>query len=315
MANKNEGQDIDTLQAQQESLRQKALEKLEQEKIRKEQEERRDEKRRVRYESGLTKEELIRYRQGGKEDGIEEKIRFSRRIFSDVEIVSLLIAYFVINMALFYFIGGNLIVSAFVGLVGTVYFFLVFAYEDRKLTLYQEDLSGLLNYVMNMSFFLASGENVLQALESTKEMSSERIQEDIQKTIDVLKERTEIETDHFYKYNYQSLNQFHHTLKIYYENGGDAKIMFEEVKDTMSFEIKKRDELWRKRKGYAFGVYVLIGMVFLVLVVLRTMVSSLWAIFLSYTIVSQVMLLMTYFSVLGTLYILQRQKVDISIKY
>lgn len=246
---------------------------------------------------------------------LKERFKQSRTLYKDYEIIIIMLSIFFAHFGLFYFLTTNMVYSIIVSIVGMLFFFFVYAYPNKKLSRYQEDLQGLLEYVMNMSFFLSNGQNVLSALKSAHTMASPRIRKDIEVIIHSLEDTTELYTDNFKKYKYPSLNQFHANLMIYYQKGGDAHSMFQHIQNSMAFELRKRDELHRKRKGLALNVYVLLGIVTLIAVVLRGMVNELWDMFINFPVMGLGTLTITFFAILLNLRALQKHNLDISIKH
>lgn len=235
--------------------------------------------------------------------------------YSLVEILLLLVGLFGLSFGYFYLISKNNTVSIIFGIVGLLFFFYIYSYQSRKLNRYQEQLSNLLKYVTNMKFFLQTGENVMYSLNSTlPTLTDPSIQKDVEKVVEGLEREAILQTEHFSKYKFPSLNQFHQNLVISYEHGGDPQELFDSVQKNMMFELDRRDELYKKRKAFAKNVYVLLGLVALIPILLRFMVADLWDIFLSYSIVSLAILLITQAAILLLLYFTQKKKLDISVR-
>lgn len=255
-----------------------------------------------------------------KEDEVTEKKGYKKfkeealKLFSGAEIAITMLFWFVATFLYFYLVSKNVVVSFGVGVLGSIFSFVVFTYQGRKLNNYQQDLNDLLKYVTNMTFFLQSGENVLYSLKSTKPTLSENIQEDVQLTIDKLENEAILDTTHFRAYEFPSLNQFHQNLAIKYEHGGNAKDLFTLIQRDMMTELKKRDELSKSRKAFALNVYMLLGMVALMPLILRFMTPELWDIFLSFKIASIVILLITVGAIALNLRFLEKHKNDISVR-
>ncbi|OCS88886.1 hypothetical protein B1A98_18415 [Bacillus badius] len=237
-----------------------------------------------------------------------------RVLFSGWELLFHLIWLFLLNYAFFYFTSENFIVSMCVGVVGALFFFFNFTYRHKKLNQYQTQLKELLKYITNMIFFMGTGENVLHALKAARSTVSSDIRKDIDRTIESLESKAVLDTDHFKKYAFPSLDQFHRNLLIKYERGGDVNDLFKQIRHNMMFELTKRDELHKRKKTFALNVYVLLGMVSFIMILLRLIVSELWEIFLSVSIAGIVVLLLTYGAILFNLYVLQKKKMDISVR-
>lgn len=246
---------------------------------------------------------------------IRSFIKTVREIYSPVELILIFVAFFGISFSYFHTISENMVISIIVGGVGLAFFFYYFSYQTKKLNRYQEQLSNLLKYVTNIKFFLQTGENVLYSLSSTlPTLTDKYIKEDVETVITGLEENAELVTDHFEKYNFPSLDQFHQNLKICYEHGGDPEELFDAVQKNMMFELDKRDELYKKRKALAMNIYILLAIVAIMPLILRFIVASLWTIFLSYQIISLAILLITVGAILAVLYFTQKKKMDISVR-
>lgn len=236
------------------------------------------------------------------------------RIFNPIELVFQLALMFGLNAGMYYFATGNVPVSIAVGIVGMLFFFHVFAYQSRVLKNYQANLNDLMKYVTNVTFFLQIGENVYHSLVSSKVTLNKEIQGQVQETIDALERDAILDTEQFHQYDFPAVDQFHQNLNVKYNHGGNARELFGTIQTNMMNELKKRDELYKRRKGFALNVYVMLGMVIIMLVVLRTMVASMWDIFLSYSIASTVILCATYGAMLLNLYLLQKKVNDIKVQ-
>ncbi len=246
---------------------------------------------------------------------IRNFIKTVREIYSPVELVLLFVVFFGACFLYFHTISENMTTSIIVGVVGLAFFFYYFSYLTKKLNRYQEQLSNLLKYVTNMKFFLQTGENVLYSLNSTlPTLTDKSIKKDVETIIAGLEDDAELKTDHFEKYNFPSLNQFHQNLKICYDHGGDPEELFDAVQKNMMFELDKRDELYKKRKSLALNIYILLAIVAAMPLILRFIVASQWTIFLSYKIISLAILLITLGAILAVLYFTQKKKVDISVR-
>lgn len=235
-------------------------------------------------------------------------------LFTGWELLLNLILLFVIHFGFFYYVSKNLWFGVVIGVIGTLFFFRVFIFPNRKLRKYQFHLNELLKYVTNMSFFLQAGENVLHALRTTMDTVDKDIQRDIQKTIEKLENDAVLDTEHFKKYDFPALDQFHQSLLIKYEQGGDSAELFGQIQKNMIFELKKRDELYKKRKAFAFNVYTLLGMVGSMMLILRLIAPYLWDIFLGFTFASFSIIGLTFGLVLLNLYLLQKKNLDISVR-
>lgn len=237
----------------------------------------------------------------------------TRLLLTGMEFVIFFVILFICHFCLFYYLTNNFPFVLILSSVGTLSLFLIFIIPNRRLKRHQLHLSELLKYVTNVSFLLQAGENVLHALETSKNMVHEDIQKDIEKTIDKLRREAVLDTEHFKKYDFPALDQFHQNLLIKYERGGDASELFDDIQKHMLFELKKRDELYKRKKIFAFNVYILLGMVFGTLALLRYAAPFLWDIFLGF-IAGYVVIALTYIAVLINLYFLEKNALDISVR-
>lgn len=237
-----------------------------------------------------------------------------KRLFNPVEVAAYVILFFSVNFYYFYLSSMNLSISLVIGSIGIVYFFFVYTYQNKKLNNYQDNLNDLLKYVSNMIFYLQSGENVYYALRSTQSTVNNEIRQDIEAMLEKLDREAVLDTSFFEKYEFPTLDQFHQNLHDKYERGGDARELFSLVQQNMVNELKSRDELFRKRKGFQISVFFMIGMVGLTPVLLRFMIPNLWEVFLSYQLPSMLILLINYAAILLNLYFLQKKATDISVR-
>ncbi|MEK5500988.1 hypothetical protein [Bacillus sp. FSL M8-0168] len=238
----------------------------------------------------------------------------AKLLFSGWGIVSLIFLLMMINVGYLYIVTHNPVLSFAFGIIGSVMLFFVLFVETKKLRLYQRRLNELLKYATNMTFFLQSGKNVLYSLEETKHSVDSIIHSDIQKTIDILKDKARLDTSHFEKYNFPALNQFHQILNIKYEKGGHARDMFKTVVKSMNFEISKRDDLYRKKKNRAIQVYMLLGLVISMPLILFVTTHNLYEQFLSMRLGSSIILYVFYMVILINIKRMQRTLNDVSVR-
>lgn len=237
-----------------------------------------------------------------------------RVLFTGWEILFRAVFSYGLIFSFFYYVTTNLGYSIVAGGIGMLFFFLVFTLPNKRLKTYQYHLSELMKYVTNMSFFLQTKNNVYHSLRNVKETVGRDIQKDIEKSFQIMQNEAVLNTDHFLKYKFPTLDQFHHHLKIKYERGGESSELFDKIQQDMLFELKKRDELYRKRKGFSANVYVLLGLVVATMLILRVFVTYLWTIFLSYEIASLAIISTTFLLIMLILYFLQKKNVDISVR-
>lgn len=237
-----------------------------------------------------------------------------KSLFIWVELISITLFILLSSFGFLWFVTKHPLFSGITSIVVTIYFVVVFTIPNRRLRNYQHNLSELMKYVNNMVFYLQSGENVLHSLIQSKETVDKEVAKDIDKTIEILREEAVLELDHFKKYKFPSLDQFHRNLEIRDDRGGDTKELFDRIQDSMLFELKKRDELDKKKTGIAIGVYTLIGMVASMMLILRVFVAGQWDLFLSFELASLSVIGVTVFLMLLNLKFLQKHSLDISVR-
>lgn len=235
-------------------------------------------------------------------------------LFSGWSIAGCLLILFAISYAYLIVASGNKWLSLIASLLGSVILFLAFFVRNKKTRVYQSQLTELLKYATTMSFFLRSGKNVFYSLEESKKCVDLTIQQDIEKTIDILQKEARLDTSHFEKYDFPALHQFHRILNIKYEKGGNAEELFGQVLKSMNFEISKRDELYRKKKDIATQIYMLVGIVAIMPLLLASLTYNLYQQFLSYSIASDVIVISFYAAIILNLHALQKKLSDISIR-
>lgn len=251
----------------------------------------------------------------------KEKKRFKQKdmfsfifLYSPIELVFISLFLFFGSYSYFWLLFKSSTTSLIFAIVTALFLFFVFSVQDRKLKQYQNNLSDLLKYINNVIFLLHSGEGVLRSLETAKESANKHIKKDIEKTIEIMRKETVLETTHFEKYNFPSLNQFHQNLSVRYERGGDARELFDSVQKRVVQELQKRDELYRKKKSLRMNIIVLMAMVFATTVILAIMTPDLWGVFLSYKTASIVTIGGYTGLGLTLLYFVQKKALDISVR-
>ncbi|ARF67848.1 hypothetical protein B7C51_08435 [Paenibacillus larvae subsp. pulvifaciens] len=185
--------------------------------------------------------------------------------------------------------------------------------RSKRIRVYQKNLKELLKYATTVAFFLRFGKNVYYSLKETQKTVSGSIKQDIETVIEKMEKEKKLDTDHFKKYEFPALNQFHQMLHIELEKGGDAKELFSPVLKAMSFELAKRDELYRRKKECVTQTYTLIGMVAFMPVLMVFMTHDLYQQFLSYP-VSQGIMAAFYVAIVLNIAAMQKRFVDISVR-
>lgn len=249
-------------------------------------------------------------------EDITQKVKFRevRHLFLGVELIGTPLLILLISFGYLWFVTKAPVFSGVVAIVVTVFFFFKFTIPNRRLKHYQNNLEELMKYVNNMVFYLQSGNNVLNALIESRKTANKNIAADLDITIETLREDAVLDLEHFKKYNFPTLDQFHRNLEIRDDRGGEAKELFDRIQDGMLFELKKRDELDKKRKGFSLNVYTLLLLVVSMMFILRTFVTEQWEIFLSYHYIGFSVLGITVLLVLVNLNYLQKHSLDISVR-
>src|SRR5690625_7389245 len=108
-----------------------------------------------------------------------------------------------------FLITQNLILSVILSLLVSVVGFFYVVFLPKRLEREQHLFRELHKYATTMTFYMQSGYNVMQSLEASKKGLDEEVQQDIQKTLDYIRENAELKTEHFEKYIYISLDNIH----------------------------------------------------------------------------------------------------------
>lgn len=236
------------------------------------------------------------------------------QLYTPVEFILLLAFYVGIGYYYFHLLLRDVLLSSIFTAFSTMFFFWVFSYQDRKLKQYQEDLIQLSKYVNSIIFFMQTGSNVMNALKQAEVTLSKRIQKEVNKTITKMEEEQVLDTNHFEKYKFDALNQFHQHLALRYEKGGDTKELFGTIQNRMVLELQKRDELYRKKKGLRMNILVLLALALATTVMLAIMTPELWTVFLTYKKASLAIIAIHLALCLGLLYKVQQKAIDISVR-
>ncbi|MEK5394085.1 hypothetical protein NSQ59_27675 [Margalitia sp. FSL K6-0131] len=244
---------------------------------------------------------------------MKKQLNILKELFSGWAIFGYIVTFFLLCAIYFYVISNNLLFTILSGIIGSVFILKHFTAQNKKIKKELYLLTELNKYSSSIAFFLQTGKNVLYALEETKELVDPQIQKDIQKTIDTLRNKGQLDISHFKKYNFSALDVFHKTLQIKYEQGGNAKDMFKQPNKDINFEITSRDELWRRKTFKANQVYAMYGIVLLTPIGMKFFVKNLYSQFLNLSF-SGIICFVFFVSILVSVLYLQRQKGDISLK-
>lgn len=171
--------------------------------------------------------------------------------------------YGVVDLAILYVLVGGLtfgylqiitvdLIKTTIFTLPFLIFFIYILAQNKKIENYKDMTTNCMRYLNNMVFYLSGGNNILQTFELTIETTSGELKDDIQRTLDELNKTGELNTEHFKKYELPSLDQFHESLAIVYQEGtDDYDKIFVPIKDFMLLELTKQDELRNSRNGFA----------------------------------------------------------------
>lgn len=234
-------------------------------------------------------------------------------LFSFLQVLFYMLLILTGSSIYLYLITKNLFVTIALSLFAMVFLFYHSVYLPKKLEREQFLLRELQKYATTMTFYMQSGYNVLQALNHSRKKLAKEIREDIEKTMVKLQDEAILDTSHFEKYNFASLNIFHQILNIKYEVGGEANALFKRVNESINFEIVKRDELFRKKRYMKRRVLTMMGMVASFPLIYLFLASELYERFLSMGLFAVGINAVLFISLLISLLFLQRTATDISI--
>lgn len=233
-----------------------------------------------------------------------------KSILSGVQIMGSVLGVTTITTIYLYIINKDLVTSIMIGIftgIGSLYFVVyVMKRMEREQFLYKE----LQKYTTSMTFYLQSGYNVFNSLENSKKGLDKQIQNDIDKLKSNL---VEFDTSHFEEYNFSSVNIFHEILKIKHREGGNAKELFTKVNQNVNFEIIKRDELVRRKKGLRDKVLMMMGIDLLFPILFVFLAKDLYEVYLEMGYLAIGLNLILFIAIIISLFFLQRNVTDISI--
>lgn len=235
------------------------------------------------------------------------------KIVSGIQFTLLTVLILLLSSGYLYLLTQNLLISLLVGILTTLFSFYFTVYIPKKLEREQFLMKELQKYATNMTFFLSSGSNVLQALELSKKSLDPVIQKDIDQTIDILRKKAVLNTEHFKKYKFPSIDIFHQKLKIKYTLGGNAKNLFSKVNQSINFEIVKRDELFRKKRYMRNQVVYMTFMALSIPLLLVFFAKDLYSMFLKMGLAAHILSVLLFIANLISFAFLQKATSDISI--
>lgn len=236
-----------------------------------------------------------------KESKLDVFKEYSVELFNIVPAIQSVIYFFI-----FYFVSAiyinilsaNIIIALVVSIPISLLIFHYFVYVPAKLNRYQNNLQNLNSYANSMVFYMGAGDNIYNALVKTKRSVRGDVKVDIQRTINKLDTNAlELDTSSFNRYRFRNIDIFNQMLLIrYIEGGSDVKAMFNNILKFISFEIIKRDELYRNKRQMRATIMMMIAMGLSIPLIIALMAKQQYEMFLAnplaqYMIVIYVLLL------------------------
>lgn len=234
-------------------------------------------------------------------------------LFSGLHIIVYMLMIFAGSLGYLYLITKDMLVSVIVGIFTMFFAFYHSVYLTKKVEHEQYLLKELQRYTTSMTFYLQSGYNVFQALNRSRHKLDEKVRQDIEKTMMKLQKEAVLDTSHFEKYNFPSLDIFHEILKIKYEKGGDTKELFTRVNESINFELVKRDELYRRKQYLKRRILIMMGITLAIPLVLVFFTSDIYNQFLEIGAFATLLGVGLFLANNISLFFLQRAVNDISI--
>lgn len=240
-------------------------------------------------------------------------IKAARELLGGVQISVYMLIIFAVSAVYIYILTKHVLVSALVGLFTMFFGFYHSVFLPKQLEREQYLLKELQKYATSMVFYMQSGYNVLQSLSRSRQNLDEQIRRDIEKTMIKLQNEAVLDTSHFERYNFPSLDIFHQILKIKYEAGGDTKELFSRVSESINFELVKRDELYRRKKYMRNRIFVMMAITLAMPLVIALFAGHVYDYFLETGIVAISINVGLFLAVLISMFFLQRNVTNISI--
>ena len=246
---------------------------------------------------------------------MKERFKSIKKLMSWIQIIIYMAFFIIITSAYLFYITKNATASITTGVIASLFIFHYTIYLSKTKEKEIHYLKELQKYATNMTFYLQAGNNVLKALELSKQRLDQTIQKDIDKTIKKLQSEAKLDTDHFKKYQFSSINLFHKQLKIKYEAGGNTKDLFNKVNQSINFEIVKRDELFRRKNVLKKQVILMTFMVLSIPLFLAFASKNLYDVFLSTGYLAVVANILLFSILIVNLVFLQKTTNDTSIHF
>lgn len=236
-----------------------------------------------------------------KESKLDVFKEYSVELFNIVPAIQSVIYFFIFYFASAIYVNilsANIIIALVVSIPISLLIFHYFVYVPAKLNRYQNNLQNLNSYANSMVFYMGAGDNIYNALVKTKRSVRGDVKVDIQRTINKLDTNAlELDTSSFNRYRFRNIDIFNQMLLIrYIEGGSDVKAMFNNILKFISFEIIKRDELYRNKRQMRATIMMMIAMGLSIPLIIALMAKQQYEMFLAnplaqYMIVIYVLLL------------------------
>lgn len=244
---------------------------------------------------------------------MKNKFNQLMNLFSALQLTLYLLVILVGACIYLYLTTQQIIISVALGIFAMFFSFYHSVYLPTKLKREQFLLKELQKYATSMTFYMQSGYNVLQSLNFAKRKLDPVIKKDIEKTMIQLQEKAILDTSHFEKYKFASLNIFHQILRIKYDKGGDSKELFTRANESINFEIVKRDELYRRKRYMKLRVLLMLGMTASMPLIFVFFANELFQQFLTMGFLAVGINVCLFILLLISLFLLQKTATNISI--
>jgi Flp pilus assembly protein TadB len=240
-------------------------------------------------------------------------ITVTRELFSIAEITIFFILLIIFNFFYQYFLSKNVTSAILLGIFGGIVLFFSIILKNRKTLNFQMQLNQLNKYASCVVFKLKTSQNVIYSVKGVIELLDGQIKKDVLLLIDHLEKYQEIRSDQFLKYNFPAINVFHQILEIQYYYGGRANELFNQILKDIAFELKKRDELYRKKALISMQIYLMTAIVASIPILLKILASEIYKSFIS-MVSSQIIIMIFHLLLIIHIHFLQKTKSDITIR-
>ncbi|MGL5549600.1 MAG: type II secretion system F family protein [Culicoidibacterales bacterium] len=170
-----------------------------------------------------------------------------------------LLLFTVLGAVYVFILSANFWLSLVTGFILSFFAIQTFAVLPKKQQYRLDTLSELNNYASTVVFNLEAGENPYNALQMTTQYLREPVLSEVQKTVEILEETAELDTEHMKQYRFAPLDIFHQTLAIKRDQGGNAKVLFDNTLDSLNFYVVKHDELSKRKKYVRKQIFMIMA--------------------------------------------------------